>query len=341
MTLLSRLCASAWLAVVRRALARAVMCAGLAGAWPALLAAQPAAAPSAEAPVAVIRPPRLLQFAAAEYPAAARSEGLSGRVELELVVGADGAVHDAKVSASAGHGFDEAALAAAWQLSFEPASRAGEPVAARVSFPYVFEWQAPAPLAPEAAPPPASARLEGRVLNADDDTPLAGVELIVSGAGAPARRTLSDGSGHFVLAELAPGVYEVGLSKPEWLRQDSAEALGAGEVTALVYRLQPAPDPEAFRAVARVPPPPREVTRRSIAKAELTRIPGTRGDALRTVEILPGVARPPFGSGQLIVRGSAPTDTQVFLEGVPVPLLYHFGGLTSLINSDLLSRLDF
>ncbi|MEM6961254.1 MAG: TonB-dependent receptor, partial [Myxococcota bacterium] len=51
--------------------------------------------------------------------------------------------------------------------------------------------------------------------------------------------------------------------------------------------------------------------------------------------------RPPFGSGQLILRGSAPADSQVFLDGVPVPLLYHFGGLTSFLPSPLVDRIDF
>ncbi|MBW1755697.1 MAG: hypothetical protein JRJ80_05955, partial [Deltaproteobacteria bacterium] len=69
--------------------------------------------------------------------------------------------------------------------------------------------------------------------------------------------------------------------------------------------------------------------KRTIDKDELTRIPGTRGDALRAVELLPGVARPPFGIGLLIVRGSAPQDSESFIDGIPVPLIYHFGGLTS------------
>ena len=53
--------------------------------------------------------------------------------------------------------------------------------------------------------------------------------------------------------------------------------------------------------------PPREVTRRTIERREIDRIPGTSGDALRSLQSLPGVARPPGLAGFLIVRGSAPT----------------------------------
>jgi hypothetical protein len=51
--------------------------------------------------------------------------------------------------------------------------------------------------------------------------------------------------------------------------------------------------------------PAREVTKRTLERREIERIPGTGGDALRSLQNLPGVARSGFG-GLLIVRGSAP-----------------------------------
>ncbi|HKU42991.1 MAG TPA: TonB-dependent receptor [Polyangiales bacterium] len=311
----------------------------LCGAAPAAVYAQ-AEAPSAPAPV--IKPPSLKQFVEAVYPPQALEQGLSARVEIELVIGVDGRVSDAKVKTPVGNGFDEAALAAARQLTFEPATRDGQPVAARVTFPYVFEWKAPEP-PPEPAepPPPAPARFEGQVLDASAGAPIAEVEVVISDAEGHTQRVVTDAFGKFAIPELPAGTYHVSVNAAEWTRQEIDETLNPGEATTVVYRLSPAPDPDAYHAVARVAPPPREVTRRTIGKTELTRIPGTRGDALRTVEILPGVARPPLGAGQLIVRGSAPADTQVFLDGVPVPLLYHFGGLTSFINSRLLESVDF
>ncbi|MFK5282723.1 TonB-dependent receptor plug domain-containing protein, partial [Lacticaseibacillus paracasei] len=65
------------------------------------------------------------------------------------------------------------------------------------------------------------------------------------------------------------------------------------------------------------------------------------GDALRSLQNLPGLARAPFLSGSLIVRGSAPGDTQVLVDGMPLPLLYHFGGLSSTIPTNMLDRIDF
>ncbi len=100
-------------------------------------------------------------------------------------------------------------------------------------------------------------------------------------------------------------------------------------------------DDPVYETVVRARKPLREVTRREVTIREITRIPGTGGDALRAVQNLPGMARAPMISGALIVRGSAPQDTEVFFDSIPMPMLYHFGGLTSVINSDLLEQIDF
>ncbi len=97
-----------------------------------------------------------------------------------------------------------------------------------------------------------------------------------------------------------------------------------------------------YGATAEVTAPPREPTKHSLEAEELTRIPGTRGDALRAIEVLPGVARTGFGEqdGPPALRGSSSIDSKVLLDGSEVPLLYHFGGLTSFYNSHLLERVD-
>ncbi len=97
-----------------------------------------------------------------------------------------------------------------------------------------------------------------------------------------------------------------------------------------------------FSAVAEVEAPPREPTKRTVDEELLTRIPGTRGDALRAIEIMPGVSRTAYASsdGAPLLRGSSGDESLVLLDGVQVPLIYHFGGLTSFFNSNLLERVD-
>src|SRR5690606_14884935 len=107
----------------------------------------------------------------------------------------------------------------------------------------------------------------------------------------------------------------------------------------LVYRL--AREAEGLEIIVTGERPPREVTRRTLARRELTKIPGTSGDALRSLPSLPGVARPPASAGLLIVRGSAPQDTNIFIDGALVPIVYHFGGLSSVVPTEMLEKIDF
>ena len=79
------------------------------------------------------------------------------------------------------------------------------------------------------------------------------------------------------------------------------------------------------------------MTKRTLKTEELLRVAGTRGDALKAVEYMPGVAG---AEGFMIIRGSAPGDSEVQFEGAPVYRLYHFGDLTSFVNSRMLERID-
>jgi len=102
----------------------------------------------------------------------------------------------------------------------------------------------------------------------------------------------------------------------------------------------PSREPEEFSAVATVQAPPRETTRHSISGEILHEMPGTRGDALRAIEVLPGVGRSSLNNGDPILRGAGQDESQTYLNGVPVPFLYHFGGLTSFFNSRFVERID-
>lgn len=95
-----------------------------------------------------------------------------------------------------------------------------------------------------------------------------------------------------------------------------------------------------FEGVAEVEAPPREPTKHTLTERELTTVPGTRGDALRAIEIMPGVGRTQFGTnpGPPLLRGSSSEESLVLFDGAQVPLIYHFGGLTSVFNSHLLER---
>jgi len=82
-----------------------------------------------------------------------------------------------------------------------------------------------------------------------------------------------------------------------------------------------------------------QVVERILTVPELQRIPGSFNDAVRAVQNLPGVARSPIGV--LIVRGTEPQDTGYYIDGIRVPNIFHFFGLHTVLNSDILQQVTF
>jgi TonB family protein len=95
---------------------------------------------------AAITPPRPNSTVQPEYPPDALRDRVEGTVGLELTIDDTGAVVAARVTQPAGHGFDEAALAAARAWTFEPARRGA--LAIRSSVELAIPFQLPAPPVP-------------------------------------------------------------------------------------------------------------------------------------------------------------------------------------------------
>ena len=297
------------------------------------------AEPAKDAPKKpVIVLPELVQFVDADYPPEAIKAGLQADVVLKLTVDREGNVTKADVPDPVGNGFDEAAQAAALRFKFKPATRDGVPIAGITLYRYHFTL-APAPVAEAPLPAPTTGNLLGGVRLADSNSPLAGATVTITLADGSQRQVITDETGKWRIDQLPPGKYRVKVESAGFRAVENQEEVAVGEETEATYRL--APISEGIEITVQGERPPREVTRRTIERREIDRIPGTSGDALRSLQSLPGVARPPGLAGFLIVRGSAPTDTQVYVDGALVPLVYHFGGLSSVVPTELLDKIDF
>ncbi len=74
--------------------------------------------------------PKLLSRPTPAYTDDARAAGVSGKVRVEITVDEHGSVVAVRVLQGLGHGLDEAALAAARGMTFEPALRCGKATSA-------------------------------------------------------------------------------------------------------------------------------------------------------------------------------------------------------------------
>ena len=88
------------------------------------------------------RPPRVKTGPNPVYPAAALAANVSAEVTLQLDLDAAGQVTAVAITRPGGPGFDEAALAAAAAMEFDPAEIDGVPAAIRIE--YVMRFRPPA-----------------------------------------------------------------------------------------------------------------------------------------------------------------------------------------------------
>lgn len=261
-------------------------------------------------------------------------------VVLTIEVDDAGKVLTVQVASSGGDAFDEAAVDAARQFEFDPATADGKPVPVRITYRYHFTPpKAAAPPAVDAKPPASSAPPDratflGRVLAKGDRVPLPGITLYLSDD----HSETTDDDGRFRFVALPPGEYTVRFRGSEIRATETKLTIVVGQQVEKTYYLE---IKQRFVTTVRGARPVEDVVVRQLTQDEIRRAPGTQGDTLKAVQNLPGVARPPFAGGQLAVWGSSPQDTRVYADGVQMPILYHLGGLRSAINGEMVNDLTF
>ncbi|MEQ1567124.1 MAG: TonB family protein [Myxococcota bacterium] len=278
--------------------------------------------------------PAVLSSVPAPYPPEALERGETARVVLELDLDAAGVVRDARVVESGGEAFDRAALGAVRSYVWSPATTdAGEPVPATLQYAVVFE--------PTQAPP---LSLEGTVRAAGTRERLSGVDVVVS-RGDERQIAVTDEEGRFRFAGLADGGWGVTVSARGYRDESTPVEVTAGKVAGVVlYPVEDRPWETSSDGVTeevtvvgrRVAP---ELTERVLSSEELRYLPGTAGDVVRVVQNLPGVARPPLGIGQLVIRGTAPEDSAYYLDGAPIPNVFHFAGFSTVLSADAVDEI--
>ncbi|MFN3203046.1 MAG: carboxypeptidase regulatory-like domain-containing protein [Bradymonadia bacterium] len=188
-----------------------------------------------------------------------------------------------------------------------------------------------------AAVPASRSSLSGVLLRKGMRSPLVGLMVKASwGKGAFEHEAFTDEHGRFVIEGLPPGALELVVEEPGFEVLKDTFELGEGQILEVQYFLGPQGFEETDMVIVgqRVR---RVVTVHQITAEEALTAPGTQGDILKAVPNLPGAARPPFGSGDLVLRGGG--YTQAVIEGQDIPYAFHFGDIRSTISADLVETL--
>lgn len=171
-----------------------------------------------------------------------------------------------------------------------------------------------------------AATLRGKVIDHATQQPVAGAVITVGG-----ELVASGDDGTFTVA-LAPGSYTLEVTA-EWLVTKRQPVTLRGDMD-VVIEVEPAQEVKGEQ-IEIIDIAPTQIGQTKI-EAKLARAVPGGGDAAKVVQSLPAVARPPAGSAEIVVWGAAPHDTRVFVDGVPVPALYHVGGYRAAVGNDVI-----
>jgi len=305
--------------------------------------------------------PEITKFVEAVYPEVFIKNGIEGSVLLELLVNETGGVDSVFVVRSLNPQLDSSAVSAARKFKFSPAMANGKPVAVMLQYEYQFS------LKEVVTVPESYINFSGRLLERGTRVPISGALVVLEFPDTLADTTLSmpfslymeqigkiegqtwedgrlsavtDSLGAFKFYSIPACVVQVKSLLPDYQPFATEERIGKLEEVNAVYYVRRL-DYTDYEIVVYGKTEEKEVSRRYLSIAEVKRIPGLGGDAVRIVQAMPGVARPSFGGTQVIVRGAPGWASAYYIDGVTVPLLYHMAGTTSIYPSDALDGVDF
>ncbi len=307
-----------------------------------------------------LTPPVIINFVKAVYPEEALKKGIGAEVILDIDIDVEGTVEGVSVSVPAdpqGMGFDEAAVEAAMQFVFEPAKEGDIAVPVRIAYKYTFVpeiEETPQELDEEKSEQNTETseikpvvkngvEFKGVLLERGTRLPLVGVNVVIfkgEGENATGFQAVTDESGKFSFINLEPGEWKI-FSEPDgYYPLRTTEFLDKKEIVSARYFIEKgAYNP--YDVLVEGERVKKEVNRTVLSIKEAEKAPGTFGDVLNVVKNLPGVARTGPIGGNLVIRGSSPEDSKVFVNGAEVPILYHFVGLKSVVPSDMLESIEF
>ena len=181
-------------------------------------------------------------------------------------------------------------------------------------------------------------KIHGTVYGQETGDPLANttVRLVET-----EQRTLTDEKGEFRFDNLPPGDYTLAVVAigHHLLEEGNVATVKAGEITEVKIYLAPV-SVTLDEVEVKSRSIPAAAGKQTLGVMEIKRIPGSAGDALRALQALPGIGVANDFDGQLYIRGGSPDDNRFYLDRAPLFYPYHFGGLVSTINSEVLNRID-
>jgi len=179
-----------------------------------------------------------------------------------------------------------------------------------------------------------SLRIEGTLLEKGTRKPLKDVSVFI----LPQKvKAVTDERGNFWFEGIVPGECQLIINLTGYLKFDRSEKCST--FNKKIYYLEKRSYTN-FETTVTGKVEKRDDQSQSLTQEEFIKAPGSfGGDPVRAAQNLPGVGQN-GANAQIIVQGASPDDTGYLINGHRVPLVFHFGGLSSVIIPEAVERVD-
>lgn len=188
-------------------------------------------------------------------------------------------------------------------------------------------------------------RIDGIVLDAVTQTPLAAATVRLEAGGREAR---TDARGHFSFDGVRAGAYALAVRAELYLDLVKPDVIvRPARASAVRLELRRTFQVSEDVLVASYFEEPKAAPPGSLAlgQEELRRSPGSGGDVSRALYTVPSVVQVDSSANDLVVRGGSPFENGFYVDNIPFPNINHFpqegasGGNIGILNVDFIDDL--
>ncbi|MGZ3697822.1 MAG: TonB-dependent receptor [Bdellovibrionota bacterium] len=182
-----------------------------------------------------------------------------------------------------------------------------------------------------------SVRVVGIVQERGTKKPLTGVNIYLL---PDHTKAVTDEKGHFQIDHFPEGPVQWTIRLSGYQNFDQADVQKADQPNPPRYLYIEKLSYQDYETTVLAQAEKRDEKTKTVA-AEDFKAAGTGNDPIKAIQNLPGATTPSFFTPSVLIEGSAPEDTRYLIDGVPVPTIFHFGGFATVVQSDVLGRVDF
>lgn len=192
------------------------------------------------------------------------------------------------------------------------------------------------PPVPDEAPTVGALTIKGRILEKGTQLPMKEVNVFL----LPLKvKTQTDTAGNFVFENLPSGPHQVVVNLAGYKKLEKDVFVNAGG--AIPKYFVEKESYLSFETTVVGQKQKRDQTQKTLTQEQFLAMPGSSGDPVKAVQNLPGVNRVQGFSSQVVVQGGEPKDTSYNIDGHEIPIVFHFGGLTSVVMPEALDQVDY